>query len=538
MNLCWWLERASWEHPDKAAVIDADGASVTYRELRALSNRISNVLKDHAGIGENDIVVTVIPDNYLHVAAFYAVIGMGGVFSGLNRKQNLEKFALDAKRSGAKAAIVTPEYAHVGAILEAETGLKVFVTHGEHERYPSLQQLCSEASDERRIVSRSQADLVAINFTAGTSGTSKGVAFTHGTLGNSALGAIFLAGVTSEARNLSLVGMFHSGGIHDSVRLVMAGGTIIWSDGWDVERVVNIFKQHKPNWMYWIIPTMMRDLMRHPAWPDIDMKGLKTHVAGELVPPDVEAALRDKGAIVGSMYGLTEAMPVCVLSSSLYYRDEANVPVGSSGRPNKHFCEVKLKDPFTRQELLGGDVEGEICIKGDVITPGYFNDPARTAEAFDEEGFLHTRDVGYRDANGWYFIRGRTDDMIMSGGEKLSLLEVDSALREHPEVEDAACVGVRHERFGEVPAAFVKLRAGLSEEEGKALLDAHCIAHMERWKRPRLYVFVTEVPRTVAKRSKMQGEMRRLLGDAFVRNADGVTTLTALRSNSPFTSSS
>ena len=100
MNLCWWLERASWEHPDKAAVIDADGASVTYRELRALSKRISNVLREHAGIGENDIVVTIIPDNHLHVAAFYAVMGMGGVFSGLNRKQNLEKFALDAKRSG------------------------------------------------------------------------------------------------------------------------------------------------------------------------------------------------------------------------------------------------------------------------------------------------------------------------------------------------------------------------------------------------------------------------------------------------------
>ncbi|MES2536279.1 MAG: class I adenylate-forming enzyme family protein [Pseudomonadota bacterium] len=532
MNLCWWLERASWEHPDKDAVIDADGSRVTYRELRSLANRIGNVLREQAGIGEDDVVVTVIPDNYLHVASFYAVMGLGGIFNGLNRKQNLEKFALDAKRSRPKAAIVTPEYAHIGEILEAECGVKVFVTHGDHARFPSLERLCSEASGERRIVSRSQDDIVAINFTAGTSGASKGVTFTHGTLGNSALGAIFLAGVTSEARNLSLVGMFHSGGIHDSVRLVMAGGTIIWSDGWDVERVVNIFKQHKPNWMYWIIPTMMRDLMRHPSWPEIEMKGLKTHVAGELVPPDVEAALRDKGAIVGSMYGLTEAMPVCVLSSSLYYRDEADVPVGSSGRPNKHFCEVKLKDPFTGEELTGGDVEGEICIKGDVITPGYFNDPGRTAEMFDDEGFLHTRDVGYRDANGWYFIRGRTDDMIMSGGEKLSLLEVDDTLRAHPDVLDAACVGVRHERFGEVPAAFVALKAGLSEVDAKAILDEFCIARMERWKRPRLYVFVSEVPRTVAKRSKMQGEMRRLLGDAFVRDADGVTTLSALRSGS------
>ena len=532
MNLCWWLERAFWEHPDKAAVIDADGASVSYRGLRSLANRVGNVLREQASIGEDDLVVTVMPDSYLHVGIFYAVIGLGGVFSGLNRKQVMEKFAQDAKRSRPKAAIVAPAYAHIGEALEAVLGLKVFVTHGEHARYPSLERLCGEASDQRRIVSRGQHDKAAINFTAGTSGASKGVIFTHGTLGNSALGAIFLAGVTSQARNLSLVGMFHSGGIHDSVRMVMAGGTIIWSDGWDVDRVVNIFKQHKPNWMYWIVPTMMRDLMRHPSWPDIDMRGLKTHVAGELVPPDVEAALRDKGAIVGSMYGLTEAMPVCVLSSSLYYRDEAEVPIGSSGRPNKHFCDVKLKDPFTRQELLGGDVEGEICIKGDVITPGYFNDPVRTAETFDEEGFLHTRDLGYRDANGWYFIRGRTDDMIMSGAEKLSLLEVDKVLRAHPDVQDAACVGVRHERFGEVPAAFVVLKGTRSDEEGKALLDRHCISSMERWKRPRLYVFVNEVPRTAAKRSKMQGEMRRLLGDAVVRDSHGVTTLTALRATS------
>lgn len=530
MNLCWYLERAFWEHPDKTAVIDADGGSVSYRALRSLSTRIGNVLREHAGVGENDVVVTVIPDNYLHVAAFYAALGLGAVFSGLNRRQVLEKFALDARRSKPKAAIITPEYAHVGPLLEAECGLKVFLTHGEHERYPSLQALCANASEERRIVSRSNGDLAAINFTAGTSGTSKGVMFTHGTLGTSAQGAIFLAGVTSEARNLSLVGMFHSGGIHDSVRLVMACGTIIWSDGWDVERVVAIFQRDKPNWMYWIVPTMMRDLMRHKSWPEIEMKGLKTHVAGELVPPDVEAALRDKGAIVGSMYGLTEAMPVCVLSSSLYYRDEARVPVGSSGQPNRHFCEVKLKDPFTREEVLGGDVEGEICIKGDVITPGYYNDAERTADSFDEEGFLHTRDLGYRDANGWYFIRGRTDDMIMSGAEKLSLLEVDDVLRGHPEVKDAACVGVKHERFGEVPAAFVAFKSDKPEEDGKALLDAWCIEKMERWKRPRLYVFVNEVPRTAAKRSKMQGEMRRLLGDAFVRDADKVITLTALRS--------
>ena len=529
MNLCWWLERAFWEHADKAAVINADGASATYRELRDVANRVGNVLQHKAGVEEDDVVVTVLPDSYLHVAILYGIIGGGAIFSGLNRRQNIEKFASDAQRSRPKAAIVAPEMIHVGEILEATVGAEVFVTEGEHPRFPSLAKLCAEASGERRLVSRSQDDVAAINFTAGTSGASKGVIFTHGTLGNSAFGAICNGGVTSAARNLSLVGMFHSGGIHDSIRMVMAGGTILWSDGWDVERVVRIFRDHKPNWMYWIVPTMMRDLMRHSAWPQIEMRDLKTHVAGELVPPDVEAALRAKGAIVGSVYGLTEAMPVCVLSSSIYYRDENKVPIGSSGRPNKHFCKVKSKDPFSGVELIGGDVEGEICIKGDVITPGYFNDPKRTAEAFDEEGFLHTRDLGYRDSNGWYYIRGRTDDMIMSGAEKLSLLEVDAALLTHPNVIDAACVGVKHERFGEVPAAFVVLNNLVSEDDALTELNEYCIAKMERWKRPRLYAFVKEVPRTAAKRSKMQGEMRRQLADACVRDADGVTTLTKLR---------
>jgi acyl-CoA synthetase (AMP-forming)/AMP-acid ligase II len=178
--------------------------------------------------------------------------------------------------------------------------------------------------------------------------------------------------------------------------------------------------------------------------------------------------------------------------------------------------------------MLGGDVEGEICIRGDVVTPGYFNDPQRTAETFDKDGFLHTRDLGYRDPEGWYYIRGRTDDMIMSGGEKLSLLEIDDALRRHPSVVDAACVGVRHERFGEVPAAFVVLKPEIAEDEGLALLDAYCISRIERWKRPRLYVFTDQVPRTAAKRSKMQGEMRRQLEGIMVRDADGVTTLKRL----------
>jgi acyl-CoA synthetase (AMP-forming)/AMP-acid ligase II len=529
MNIGWWLERTFWEQPDKAAVVDADGTMVSYRELRALSNRIGNVLAAH-GVGEDDVVVSAMPDHHLHVATFYAALRVGAAFSGLNYKLNPEKPLGDARHCGAKVAVVAPEHLELGRRLRAEAGVEtVLVTTGGDHGLPALDELLADAADELRIVQRNADDVAAINFTSGTSGASKGVTFTHGTLQNSAWGAVFLGGVNSSSRNLSLVGMYHSGGIHDSVRMVMAGGTILWSNGWDVDRVVQIFLEERPNWAYWIIPTMARDLMRHPRWPEIDLTGFRTYVAGEPVPVDVRDALLAKGAQVGNMYGLTEAMPVCVLGPSLYYGDETAVPVGSSGRPGKGFCTAVLKDPATGETLDGNDVEGEVCISGDVVTPGYFRDPGRTAEAFDDEGFLHTRDRAYRDPDGWWFIRGRTDDIINSGGEKLSLLEVDTALLAHPDVVDAACVGVAHDRFGEVPAAFVQVGGGLTEEPVRDLLDAHCLATLERWKRPRLYVLVDEVPRTAAKRSKMAPVLKARLEGLTVRDADGVTTFGRLQ---------
>jgi fatty-acyl-CoA synthase/O-succinylbenzoic acid--CoA ligase len=533
MNLGWWLERSCWEYPDRPAVIDADGTTVSYRELRALSNRIGNVLAAH-GVGEDDVVVSAMGDHHLHVATFHAVLRLGAAFSGLNYKLNAEKPVRDARHCRAKVAVVAPEHLRLGHQLATLAGVEtVLVTAGGHG-LPTLDELVAHARDELRIVPRDAADVAAVNFTSGTSGASKGVTFTHGSLQNSAWGAVFLGGVNSRSRNLSLVGMYHAGGIHDCIRMAMAGGTILWSNGWDVDRVVDILLDRRPNWMYWIIPTMLRDLMRHPRWAELNLAGLRAYVAGEPVPPDIRDALVAKGAQVGTMYGLTEAMPVCVTGPSLYYGDEAAVPLGSTGRPSKGFCTAVLKDPDTGQTLLGNDVEGEVCIRGDVVMPGYYRDPERTAATFDAEGFLHTRDRGYRDPDGWWFVRGRTDDIINPGGEKLCLLEVDAALLAHPDVRDAACVGVAHDRFGEVPAAFVQLdERAMTDEAARDLLDAHCIATLERWKRPRLYVFVDEVPRTPGKRSKMAAAMTAWLEGLVVRDADGVTTYRALTRVTP-----
>jgi acyl-CoA synthetase (AMP-forming)/AMP-acid ligase II len=345
------------------------------------------------------------------------------------------------------------------------------------------------------------------------------------------MASVLHAGLTSETRNLSVVSMFHSGGIIDCIRFVFLGGTIVWSDGWDAGRVVGLLQARGVNSIFHIVPTMVRDLMAHPGWADLDLDGLKTHVAGEPVPADVFDALRAKGARVGTLYGMTESMSI-VSGVSLYYGEEEELPPLSSGRPDRDFCELKLADPATGETLEGGDVEGEVCIRGEVVTPGYFNDPERTADATDDEGFLHTRDNAYRDHDGWLYIRGRTDDLILTGGEKLSLLEIDECLLAHPKVKDTGSVGVEHERFGTVPAAFVVFEDDVDEAVVRDELDAWCIERIERWKRPRLYARVDEIPRTAAKRTKMNAALREEVEGLVVREADGVTTIGALRAAS------
>jgi acyl-CoA synthetase (AMP-forming)/AMP-acid ligase II len=232
---------------------------------------------------------------------------------------------------------------------------------------------------------------------------------------------------------------------------------------------------------------------------------------------------------IANLYGLTETMPVQVMAPSIYYGEETGVPMGSPGKPSKDFCEVRLIDPFTKEEVAEPNAEGEVCVRGDVVTPGYFEDSERTAAAIDSEGWLHTQDLAHRDEAGFYWIQGRIDDIINSGAEKLSLLEVDSVLLAHPKVADAASVGVAHDRFGEVPCAFVVPSEPMTESEMRDMLDAWCLEHLERWKRPRLYVMVAEVPRTAAKRTKQHSRMRDQITGVVVQDKDGVTTLGALQ---------
>ncbi|RHW28346.1 long-chain fatty acid--CoA ligase [Nocardioides immobilis] len=524
MNIAWWLERAADEYPDHVALVDGrSGSSWTYAELRDNADRVGTVLRDRFGVRPGEVVATLLPDDLWHTAIFFGLLRIGAVFSGFNRTLGFDKFAADVTRLETETLVAGPDYLEVAHRLVAETGVGQVIDVGTGSA-TDLLDLVVTAPVGAPVIPRVGDDPAAVNFTGGTSGVSKGVVFTHGSLSLSAQGSLVLDRLRSSDVNLSCISLYHSGGIHDAVKWTMAGATNVLTGGWDADVAARLIEHHAPTWIYFWVPTMVRDLERHPRWGELPLAGVRTILCGEPVSAELQGRLIERGMVAQDSYGMSETMPVGILKPLVAHGERP--PLGSCGRPVPELCETVLKDPETGARITEPGIVGEVCVRGGVVSPGYYNDPARTAEAFDAEGFLHTRDVASFDADGWWFLGGRTDDIINSGGEKLSLVEVEAVLRSHPDVLDVACVSVAHERFGEVPAAVIV--TGLDEAAAAQALDAHCLHHLERWKRPRLYAAVESVPRTMPKRTKDMRALRDLVADIVLSDADNVSHLSKI----------
>ncbi len=529
MNLAWNLETALWDYPEKTAVINAiDNSQFSYQQLAELTNQIGNHLRDEWQVEENTIVCTLLDDNAWHMSLMFSLFKLGAVFCGLNRSNQIEKFLQDLDTIQSMHLIVNRDYLAVANQLKEKIPELTIILCDTDTPF---QQAVSKASHELRMVPRNSDDLAAINFTAGTTGASKGVMFTHGTLGLSVQNSIHWSGIRASDRIAAPISFFHSGGISDAIRSVMAKATIIWLNGWEAQRAMDVIERYKPNWFHFLVPTMIRDLMAQPRFADIDLTGIKVHMAGEVVPEDIQTLMQQRGMRAINFYGMTETMPCIICSRSMYYNDDQQPVTGSSGKPNREYGELKLRDVLSGETISQPNQEGEILFRGGIVTPGYYRNPEKTAEAIDADGWLHTSDLGYCDEQGNYFISGRVDDIISSGAEKLSLLEVEEAIRGCSIVTDIACVGVAHERFGHSPAAFVVTHdETLSEQEIQTAIQTHLAERLEKWKHPRLYVQLDEIPRTAAKKTKMGHRLAELIADVTLRNKDSATTLSHYRS--------
>jgi fatty-acyl-CoA synthase len=317
-------------------------------------------------------------------------------------------------------------------------------------------------------------DPLLLIYTSGTTGKPKGALLTHANCFWTNLSFDATTGVHGDDVVLQVLPQFHVGGWNVQALLAwLKGATVVLERQFDAGRVLDLIEQKRVTTMMGVPPIYLF-LAQHERFASADLSSLERAVVGGAPMP--EALLQtwaDRGTAIVQGYGLTEAAPNVLCLPP----EDAVRKTGFAGKPYP-FVDVRLS------------AEHELQVQGPNVFPGYWRNDAATKEAFTEDGWLRTGDVAERDEEGFYRIKGRLKDMYISGGENVYPAEVEATLHEHPNVGDAAVVGVPHERWGECGVAFV-VADGVTEEE----LLTWCAERLAKFKVPTEVRFVPEIPR-------------------------------------------
>ena len=364
---------------------------------------------------------------------------------------------------------------------------------------PELILLGSHLSDETLSEVKAtvqNTDVVNMQYTSGTTGFPKGVMLTHRNILNNGFYIGERQRLAADDRVCLPVPFFHCFGCVLGVMAVLTHrSTMVIVEEFDALMVLQAIHKERATAVYGV-PTMFIAVLNHPLFGDYDLTSLRTGIiAGSAVPPAVIREAMDRMGMVEmtNCYGLTETSPVFTQTS---WDDTDEQRINTVGRKHDP-VEVRVVDPLDGHICGPGEI-GEMCCKGYNVMKGYYKMPEQTAEAIDEDGFLHSGDLGVMDEDGYYRITGRIKDMIIRGGENIYPLEIENFLLSVSGVLDAQVVGAPDERYGEIVVAFVKQREGFElTEEG---IRNYTMKRIARYKVPKYVFFVDEYPETTSKK--------------------------------------
>jgi fatty-acyl-CoA synthase len=335
---------------------------------------------------------------------------------------------------------------------------------------------------------------INIQYTSGTTGFPKGAMLTHRNLLLNAYYVGQCQSITEKDRICIPVPFYHCFGcVLGTLCAVVSGAAmVVPAEYFDAAATLDAIEQERATAIYGV-PTMFIAQLAHPSFARRDLKSLRTGImAGSPCPIEVMKKVADQmGAReITIAYGLTEASPVVTQTRT---SDPLELRVRTVGPPIPG-VEVKVIDPASGQ-TLGENEQGEFCARGHCVMVGYYNMPEETAEAIDEDGWLHTGDLAVRESNGYYRITGRIKDMVIRGGENIYPREIEEFLYTHPKIEDAQVVGVPDAKYGEELVAWIKLREGETATEEE--IREFCQGRLAHYKVPRYVEFVDSFPQTV-----------------------------------------
>jgi acyl-CoA synthetase (AMP-forming)/AMP-acid ligase II len=445
---------------DKVAIVEAgSGRSYTYKQIADGVRRLAAGL--HArGFRKGDVLAIMSPNLPEYPIAFHGVATAGGVNTTLNPTYTADEIAFQLNDSRARLLLTVPPL--VGKAKEAAAKSKVeeIIVFGEAEGVVPFGSLLVDGPAPDVRIDPAQ-DLVALPYSSGTTGFSKGVMLTHRNLVANLVQITAGLAVSEDEVILAFLPFFHIYGMTVIMNLGLhTGARLVSMQRFELEPCLQAVQEHRVT-RFFLVPPIVVLLAKHPAIDKYDLSSVKRAFSGA-APLDAElasVASQRVGFRLSQGYGLTETSPV----SHIVPDSVAEVVPGSVGSAVSN-TECKIVDVATEQELPRNE-DGEIWIRGPQVMKGYLNNPEATRHSIDADGFFHTGDIGHIDDHDQYFIVDRLKELIKYKGFQVAPAELEALLLSHPKIADAAVIGVRDEEGEEVPKAFVVLKEPVTAEE-------------------------------------------------------------------------
>ena len=518
------LERVANRFSDRDVLISVDqGIRQTYAEFNETVDRLASGLM-RLGLDVGDRVGIWSPNCAEWVWIQYATARMGAILVNINPAYRTHELKYALGQSGCKLLISAESYLTsnyqdmVDEVADEVPDLERTIYLGTPEWDELLVSDGDTAIDalRTRAAGLDPGDAINIQYTSGTTGFPKGATLSHANILNNAFFIGEACAYTEEDRVCIPVPFYHCFGmVLGNLACTTHGATIVIpGPGFDAEQVLTAVEQEQCTSLYGV-PTMFIAELGHPGLKSFDLSTLRTGImAGSPCPVEVMKRVIDEMNMteVTIAYGMTETSPV---STQTQTTDTIDLRVSTVGAVHPH-VEIKIVDPKTSETLERG-LDGELCTRGYSVMLGYWNDPKRTAEAIDDDGWMHTGDLATMDAEGYVNIVGRIKDMIIRGGENIYPREIEEFLYAHPAVEDVQVIGVPDHKYGEQVMAWIKLRDGAEAAEDEII--EFCRGRIAHFKVPRYIKFVDDFPMTVTGKVR-KVEMREVaIGELGLESA-------------------
>ncbi|WP_371971068.1 acyl-CoA synthetase [Acinetobacter sp. AL9] len=503
-----YLERAAYIYPHQNAIIHGS-RQITWRETYLRCCQFAHQLQN-LGISKNDTVSVLLPNVPAMLEAHFAVPMAGAVLNTLNTRLDAKTLAFMLNHAESKVLLVDPEFAALAQEALAMVNHEIYVIDVNDAEYEHAANALSIGQIEYETwlaagdpnfewhLPQDEWDAISLNYTSGTTGNPKGVVYHHRGAYINAASNIIACGMTPRATYLWTLPLFHCNGWCFAWTMAANGGTNICLRKVDPELIFKLIAEHKVDY-FCGAPIVLSMLINTPEEKKTQFDHrVEVMVAGAAPPAAIIEGMRNIGINVTHVYGLTETYGPSALCASqagwsdLSIQEQAQLH-SRQGVPYPLQDGMKVLDPETMQPVpKDGKTMGEIMFRGNIVMKGYLKNSKATAEAF-AGGWFHTGDLAVCQPDGYAKITDRSKDVIISGGENISSLEVEEVLYQHPAVLTAAVVAKPDPRWQEVPCAFIELKEGkqVSPEE----IIAYCSQHLARFKVPK-DVVITEIPKT------------------------------------------